>query len=96
MSNAIAFLESLGSSANPVGDEQYARAVAGLDVDASLRQALLDRDGGRINQLLGGRGSMMLVLAPADEKPADDDRTEGGGDDGEGNGDEQEIRAIAA
>jgi hypothetical protein len=92
MSNAIQFLESLGGSAEPMSAEQYARAVAALDVDAGLRQALLERDGGRINQLLGGRGSMMLVLAPADEKPADNDRTE---DDGEGD-DEQEIRAIAA
>jgi hypothetical protein len=92
MSNAIAFLESLGSTSEPMTAEQYARAVAGLDVDAGLRQALLARDGGRVNALLGGRGSMMLVLAPADEKPADNDRTE---DDGE-DGDEQEIRSLAA
>jgi hypothetical protein len=92
MSNAIQFLESLGGTAAPMTAEQYAQAVAALDVDAGLRQALLERDSGRINQLLGGRGSMMLVLAPADEKPADNDRTEDEGDDG----DEQEIRAIAA
>lgn len=90
MSNAISFLESLGSTAEPMDAGQYARAVAGLDVDATLRQALLDRDDGRIAQLLGGRGSMMLVLAPADDAPAKDD------EDDDGDADEQEIRAAAA
>jgi hypothetical protein len=89
MSNAIEFLESLGSAAEPMDAAHYARAVNGLAIDPDLRQALLERDSARINQLLGGRGSMMLVLAPAEDAPADDD-----GDEDEA--DEQEIRAVAA
>lgn len=90
MSNAIRFLETLGSTPETMSGPQYAQAVAGLEVDAELRQALLTRDPAQINRLLGGRASMMLVLAPADDQPKDDDATEGEGED------EQELRSVAA
>lgn len=77
MSNAINFLEVLGS--NPaltrLSAAQYAATVALLDIDSAQRQALLNRDHAALNGLLGGRAKkMMLTVFPADDDKRDNER----------------------
>jgi hypothetical protein len=78
MSNAIRFLESLGSkpSLAKLSAAEYAAAVAALDVDDAQRQALLDCDETALSGLLGGRYDMMCILWPADE-PVKEDQPDG-------------------
>lgn len=65
MSDVIRFLDSMGSqSLSPV---QYAATVAALDIDASQRQALLDRDPAALSELLGGRDQMRCFILVPDE-----------------------------
>ena len=84
MSNVIAFLESLGRDAalRPAG-EQYAAAVAALDVDDEARDALLAKDDLTLGALLGGRPRMLCALLPADDDqvPAEDQPAEDEPDD---------------
>lgn len=68
MPQTIQFLEALGRNPAPI---DYAAAVARLDVDEPQRQALLDRNPAALNDLLGGRHKMFLLILPADE-PAPD------------------------
>ena len=63
MSNAIRFLEAMGS--RQLSAAEYAATVAALEVDAPQRQALLDRDQTALSALLGGRPKMYcLIVAP--------------------------------
>lgn len=64
MSNAIQFLESLGSNAalTRLSAVEYAATVASLDVHAGHRQALLDRDADALSGLLGGRETMRCLI----------------------------------
>lgn len=66
MSNAIQFLEAMGSK--PVlSAVEYTATIAALDVDGAQRQALLDRDQAALNDLLGGRAMMRCYIATPDE-----------------------------
>ncbi len=71
MSNALRFLEDMGS--NPaigrMSPSAYAAAVAKLDIDAALRQALVARDHDSLNDLLGGRGKMMCMIWQPEQEP---------------------------
>jgi hypothetical protein len=70
MLDTIRFLEAMG--VNPIAESEYAVAVAGLDVEESQRAALLERNHGALNDLLGGRTEMFFgVLAP-DEGPLEE------------------------
>ena len=70
MLDTIRFLEEMG--ANPISESDYAVAVANLQVEESQRSALLERNHGALNDLLGGRAEMFFgVLAP-DEGPLDE------------------------
>ena len=83
MSNVIAFLEQIGSSAALAAQplEDYVAAVDALGLDDAPRQALLDRDAQALNGLLGGRLQMMSILFPADgEEKQDGDEPVGDGD----------------
>ena len=89
MSNAIQFLDSLGSNqAFAVSESAYAAAIASLDVADEQRQALLDRDAAALNELLSGRRVMLCMVATPDavETPdqADEFDDNGGDDDGDG------------
>lgn len=82
MTNIIQLLEVLGQRARvgAVSDAELQAAVADLDLDPPLRDALLRRDASAINALLKGRGNVMLLLLPAEpEAPK-----EGGGEDEKG------------
>jgi hypothetical protein len=73
MSNVIQFLEALGRESAPAASPQaYADAVAALDVDADLRDALLRRDHDALNRLLGARHNVMMILVPAEDEPTPD------------------------
>lgn len=67
MSKEVRFLEMLGRSPVLVRGAllAYEERVAALGVDPARRQALLDRDAGKLGSLLGGRMHMaMNVIAP--------------------------------
>jgi len=87
MSNVIAFLESLGKNAALAGQspEAYAAAVEALELDDAARFALLARDAGGLNGLLGGRIKMMCLLFPAD---GENNNKDGEESEGEGQSDQ--------
>ena len=83
MSNAIQFLETLGS--NPaLSPAEYAATVTALDFDPDLQLAMLQLDASTLNGLLGGRALMAMYVATPDggeepeERPdhTDDDDAE--------------------
>lgn len=83
MSNVIAFLEAMGQDAakGQLQGEDYSAAVDALGLDDAPRQALLQRDAGSLNDLLGGRHSVLCALFPADDdNKKDDDQDDGQGD----------------
>jgi hypothetical protein len=65
MSNIIRFLETMGSKPIPPAD--YAATVAALEVAASQRKALLDRDQDALSELLDGRRHLKCAIFAADE-----------------------------
>jgi len=65
VSNAIRFLESLGS--NPRSSADYAGAIAALPVSPRERQALLARDHVGLGLLLGGRDQMKCLVFSQEE-----------------------------
>lgn len=84
MSNAIQFLETLGSKPM-LSPADYAATVAALDLDAAQQQALLQRDHEVLNDLLGGRTLMAMFIATPDggeepqespDLPGDDEEIE--------------------
>lgn len=83
MSNVISFLETLGRAPASAGRsaDDYAAAVAALDVGDDARAALLARDAAALNDLLGGRLRMMAILFPADgdEKKDGEQKDDGDG-----------------
>lgn len=66
MSNAIRFLESVGS--HPLSAAEYAASVQLLDLDGSQRQALLDRNQLSLNEMLGGRKQLIFAVCAAEEE----------------------------
>ncbi len=70
MSNAIQFLESMGSK--PLSASSYAASVALLDIEHDHRRALLDRNHSALNDLLGGRAKLMCVVFSPDEEEQPD------------------------
>lgn len=80
MSSIIQYLESIGRDATfgALGPEQYAAAIAALEIDDASRQALLRRDATALNDVLGGRPTMFCLIAPAED---DDDQGEDEQDD---------------
>lgn len=83
MSTIIQLLEVLGQRARvgAVSDAELQSAVASIELDPALRDALLRRDVETINALLKGRGNVMLLLFPAEPKEPKED--EGGDDKGD-------------
>lgn len=80
MSNVIRFLEALGSRPAP-STADYSAIVAGLDLGAAERKALLDQDAVALNELLEGRTKMFcFIVAP------DGDEQESVPDDADGDG----------
>lgn len=76
MSKIIQFLESMGRDASlrRMSAEDYAAAVAALDVDQAQREALLQRDPAGLNALLGGRTvQMAMILFPVEQPNRQDD-----------------------
>lgn len=72
MSNAIRFLEAMGTSASVRAAADYAAAVAALDVEPAQRAALLDRDVDLLSRLLDGRPSMFCMILAPDEGKEDE------------------------
>jgi hypothetical protein len=76
MSNAIQFLESLGTRPifASIDNDAYLSEVASIPVDPVQRQALLARDHLALSEQLGGRAQMMMQIWAPDESPQDDDQ----------------------
>jgi len=84
MSNAIQFLEAMGSNAalGRLSAAGYAAAVAQLDADEAQQQALLDRNHVALNDLLDGRPKMVFFVntpSPDDHEAIPDDDKDGDG-----------------
>ena len=71
MSNALRFLDAMGGdpAIGRMAPPDYASAVASLEVDAALQQALLARDRDALNRLLGGREKMMCLIWQPEREP---------------------------
>lgn len=74
MSNLVTFLDRLGADARlaTLDGDDYRAAVDALGLAPELRDALLRRDGEAITALVRAQ-PMMLILAPGEEAPADDE-----------------------
>lgn len=72
MSHLIEFLESAAGNLTGLSQEDYARAVAVLDIPAELREALIARDADAINRIVDAGVPMMMSLAPAEDQPNND------------------------
>lgn len=89
MSNVIRFLEAMGG--NPalarLSAAEYAAAVASLEVGTAQHDALLDRNGAALSDLLGGRATMYCSLFPGKEdepsKREEDQPVDEPGEDGD-------------
>ncbi len=82
MNNVLAFLEMMGRdpSIARMAPEQLREAMAEFGIDDAPQQALASRDAGSLNDLLGGRPTMMCMLFPAEgdeDKKKDDDQGDG-------------------
>jgi hypothetical protein len=75
MSNAIQFLETLGREpvCRSILSTDHEASIAALSLDQAQRDALLDRDHGKLSQLLGGRAKMMLQIWAPDQEPQEDE-----------------------
>ena len=84
MSNAIQFLEAMGSNAaiGRLSAADYAAAVAQIAVDDFQQRALLERDQVALISLLDGRPTMMFMIGipnPDDHEAVPDDDKDGNG-----------------
>ena len=88
MSNVIQFLESMGKNAalSNMSPEEFTAAVKALGVDDSAQHALLNRDHAALNDSMGGRVKMMMMLVPAEG-----DEGEGKSNDDDKKKEEEEI-----
>jgi hypothetical protein len=77
MSNVVQFLEALARNPKPLSAEDFAVAIADAGLEPAARQALLARDADVLNQLLGGRISMMCLIAPAENDEPQEEEREG-------------------
>lgn len=71
MSNAIRFLESMGSNAAManMSHADYSAVVAALAVDGEVGQAFMDRDVRRLEDALCERSKLFcLVFSPSEEE----------------------------
>ena len=62
MSNAIQFLEALGSNSTRLSVAEYELSVASLEIEERQRIALLDRDQEALGTLLGARLGMRCLI----------------------------------
>lgn len=75
MSNVVQFLEMLARNPQSLSAQDFAIAVAKAELEPAAKQAVLARDADAINQLLGGRISMMCLIAPAEnDEPREEEQ----------------------
>lgn len=77
MSNVVQFLEELGRNPQSFSAKDFAETVASAALEPAVQKALLDRDADALNQLLGGRLTVMCMIVPAEnDEPQRDDEQE--------------------
>lgn len=82
MSNVIQFLEAMGKDAAlaRLSAPEYAEAIAKLEIDHELRDALARRDVSAVKRLLGTSDTLMMLLfrkeedAPQEEERENEDK----------------------
>jgi hypothetical protein len=67
MSQVMNFLESVACRQGFIAGREYERAIVALDVEPSLRQALLVRDRKALAAALQGRSAMFCMVFTPDE-----------------------------
>lgn len=78
MPKVVQFLEELGRNPQSFSTADFAEVVAGAALEPAVQKALLDRDAHALNQLLGGRLTVMCMIVPAEnDEPQRDDEQEG-------------------
>ncbi|QNP39486.1 hypothetical protein [Lysobacter solisilvae (ex Woo and Kim 2020)] len=91
MSNVVQFLEAMAHNPKTLSAEDFAAAVANAKLEPAANQALLAGDANALNQLLGGRISMMCLIAPAEnDEPKEEEQ------DGEEEAPDREATSRAA
>lgn len=79
MSNVVQFLEAMARNPKLLSAEDFAAAVVNFGLDPDAQNALIARDAGALNKVLGGRVSMMCLIAPAEnEEPLEEDQEDQG------------------
>lgn len=80
MSNVVQFLENLARNTKPLSSEDFVAVVANAGFESATKQALLDGDADGLNHILGGRPTMMCLVAPAEndepQREEQEDETE--------------------
>ncbi len=66
MSNVIEFLAAMGRRPGTLSAAEFAATVTSLGLDHACERALIDRDVGALNQLLGGREGMRCIVWPTE------------------------------
>lgn len=78
MSNVVQFLETMARNPKSLSTEDFAVAVANAALEPASQHALLERDADALNRILGGRPTMMCLVAPAEnDEPKDDEQPDG-------------------
>ena len=79
MSNVVQFLEALARNPKPLSADDLAAAMANAGLETTVQRALLDQNIAALNESLGGRGTMLCFIAPAenDEPAKEDEPVEG-------------------
>ena len=92
MSNVVQFLEALARNPKSLSADELAVAIANAELEPAARQAIMERDAQALNQVLGGRATMLCFVAPAEnDEPKDDEQQE---DEEEAPAREASIRAA--
>jgi hypothetical protein len=72
MSNVVGFLEALSLDARRLSESEYVQAVEAADLDATTRQALIERDSVALNLALDTRATVVAFIMPAEDEPDSD------------------------
>lgn len=94
MSKVVQFLENLGRNPELLSEQEYADAVAALQLDADAAAIVLNRDAAGMAELLEAPPVTFCGLVPAEEEePLKEDEPD---DEGDRDTPDQQSAALAA
>ena len=77
MSNVVQFLEALARNPKPLSAADFAIAVTNAELEPVVSQAVLDGDLNALNNSLGGRLMMCIIVPAENDEPQEDESKEG-------------------